>query len=209
MARYTEARCKLCRREGMKLFLKGERCGTAKCAFERRSYAPGEHGKDSMRRPTGYAIHLREKQKVRRIYGIMERQFRKYFDKAARLKGVTGENLLSLLERRLDNVVFRLGLAPSRSAARQLILHGHFLVNDRLVNVSSFSVRAGDAVRVKDKSRENVIIKDSADKTKSRPVASWLELDRAALAGKVISLPARDAIGLPINEQLIVELYSK
>jgi small subunit ribosomal protein S4 len=209
MARYTDARCKLCRREGMKLFLKGERCGTAKCAFERRSYAPGEHGKDSMRRPTGYAIHLREKQKVRRIYGIMERQFRKYFDKAARLKGVTGENLLSLLERRLDNVVFRLGLAPSRSAARQLILHGHFLVNDRMVNVPSFSLRAGDAVRVKDKSRENVIIKDSADKTKSRPVASWLEMDRAALAGKVISLPARDAIGLPINEQLIVELYSK
>lgn len=209
MARYKDARCKLCRREGMKLFLKGERCGTAKCAFERRSYAPGEHGKDSMRRPTGYAIHLREKQKVRRIYGIMERQFRKYFDKAARLKGVTGENLLSLLERRLDNVVFRLGLAPSRSAARQLILHGHFLVNDRMVNVPSFSMRAGDAVRVKDKSRENVIIKDSADKTKSRPIASWLELDRAALAGKVISLPARDAIGLPINEQLIVELYSK
>jgi small subunit ribosomal protein S4 len=209
MARYKDARCKLCRREGMKLFLKGERCGTAKCAFERRSYAPGEHGKDSMRRPTGYAIHLREKQKVRRIYGIMERQFRKYFDKAARLKGVTGENLLSLLERRLDNVVFRLGLAPSRSAARQLILHGHFLVNDRMVNVPSYSLRAGDAVRVKDKSRENVIIKASADKTKSRPIATWLELDRAALAGKVISLPARDAIGLPINEQLIVELYSK
>ncbi len=209
MARYKDARCKLCRREGMKLFLKGERCGTAKCAFERRSYAPGEHGKDSMRRPTGYAIHLREKQKVRRIYGIMERQFRKYFDKAARIKGVTGENLLSLLERRLDNVVFRLGLAPSRSAARQLILHGHFLVNDRAVNVPSFSLRAGDAVRVRDRSRENVIIKDAADKTKSRPIAAWLELDRAALAGKVVSLPTRDAIGLPINEQLIVELYSK
>lgn len=209
MARYKDARCKLCRREGMKLFLKGERCGTAKCAFERRSYAPGEHGKDSGRRPTGYNIHLREKQKVRRIYGIMEKQFRNYFDKAARLKGVTGENLLSLLERRLDNVVFRLGLAPSRSAARQLILHGHFMVNDHNVNVPSYSLRAGDAVKVKDKSRENVIIKDSVDKTKSRPIASWLELDRAALAGKVISLPTRDAIGLPINEQLIVELYSK
>lgn len=209
MARYKDARCKLCRREGMKLFLKGERCGTAKCAFERRSYAPGEHGKDSMRRPTGYAIHLREKQKVRRIYGIMEKQFRNYFDRASRLKGVTGENLLSLLERRLDNVVFRLGLAPSRSAARQLILHGHFQVNDHNVNVPSYSLRAGDAVKVKDKSRENVIIKDSVDKTKSRPIASWLELDRAALAGKVISLPSRDAIGLPINEQLIVELYSK
>ncbi|MDI6740521.1 MAG: 30S ribosomal protein S4 [Candidatus Edwardsbacteria bacterium] len=209
MARYKDARCKLCRREGMKLFLKGERCGTAKCAFERRGYAPGEHGRDSMRKPTGYAIHLREKQKVRRIYGILERQFRKYFEKAARLKGVTGENLLSLLERRLDNAVFRLGLAPSRSAARQLILHGHFLVNDRPVNVPSYSLRAGDAVRVKDKSRENVIIKDAADKTKSRPIASWLELDRAKLAGKVISLPTRDAIGLPVNEQLIVELYSK
>ncbi len=192
----------------MKLFLKGERCNTAKCAFERRGYPPGEHGKD-MKKQTGYSVHLREKQKVRRIYGILERQFRKYFEKAAALKGVTGENLLSLLERRLDNVVFRLGLAPSRSAARQLILHGHFLVNDRMVNVPSFSLRAGDTVRVKDKSKENVIIKDTADKTKGRPIATWLELDRAKLAGKVVSLPTRDAIGLPINEQLIVELYSK
>ena len=208
MARYKDARCKLCRREGMKLFLKGERCNTAKCAFERRGYPPGEHGKD-MKKQTGYSIHLREKQKVRRIYGILERQFRKYFEKAARLKGVTGENLLSLLERRLDNVVFRLGLAPSRSAARQLILHGHFLVNDRMVNVPSYSLRAGDAVRVKDKSKENVIIKDTADRTKGRPIATWLELDRAKLSGKVITLPTRDAIGLPINEQLIVELYSK
>jgi small subunit ribosomal protein S4 len=208
MARYKDARCKLCRREGMKLFLKGERCNTAKCAFERRGYPPGEHGKD-MKKQTGYSLHLREKQKVRRIYGILERQFRKYFEKAAALKGVTGENLLSLLERRLDNVVFRLGLAPSRSAARQLILHGHFLVNDRMVNVPSYSLRAGDAVRVKDKSKENVIIKDTADRTKGRPIATWLELDRAKLSGKVVSLPTRDAIGLPINEQLIVELYSK
>ncbi|HTY09328.1 MAG TPA: 30S ribosomal protein S4 [Candidatus Edwardsbacteria bacterium] len=208
MARYKDARCKLCRREGMKLFLKGERCNTAKCAFERRGYPPGEHGKD-MKKQTGYSIHLREKQKVRRIYGILERQFRKYFEKAAALKGVTGENLLSLLERRLDNVVFRLGLAPSRAAARQLILHGHFLVNDRMVNVPSFSLRAGDVISVKEKSKENVIIKDTADKTKGRPIATWLELDRAKLAGKVVSLPTRDAIGLPINEQLIVELYSK
>jgi small subunit ribosomal protein S4 len=208
MARYKDARCKLCRREGMKLFLKGERCNTARCAFERRGYPPGEHGKD-MKKQTGYGIHLREKQKVRRIYGILERQFRKYFEKAAALKGVTGENLLSLLERRLDNAVFRLGLAPSRSAARQLILHGHFRVNDRMVNVPSYSLRAGDVVSVKDKSKENVIIKDSADKTKGRPIASWLELDRAKMSGKVITLPTRDAIGLPINEQLIVELYSK
>ena len=208
MARYKDARCKLCRREGMKLFLKGERCNTARCAFERRGYPPGEHGKD-MKKQTGYGIHLREKQKVRRIYGILERQFRKYFEKAAAIKGVTGENLLSLLERRFDNVVFRLGLAPSRSAARQLILHGHFRINDRMVNVPSYSLRAGDLVTVKEKSKENVIIKDSADKTKGRPIASWLELDRAKLAGKVITLPTRDAIGLPINEQLIVELYSK
>jgi small subunit ribosomal protein S4 len=208
MARYKDARCKLCRREGMKLFLKGERCGTNKCSFDKRSYPPGEHGKD-MKKTTGYALHLREKQKVRRIYGILERQFRNYFVKASHMKGVTGENLLALLERRLDNVVFRLGLSPSRSGARQLINHGHFLVNDRGVNVPSFLLRPGDVVRVKDKSKENLIIKDTLDKTKGRALAAWLELDRGAFSGKVVTTPTRDAIGLQINEQLIVELYSK
>jgi small subunit ribosomal protein S4 len=209
MARYKDARCKLCRREGMKLFLKGERCNTKNCAFERRGYPPGEHGKDSMRKPTGYAIHLREKQKVRRIYGILERQFRKYFERASSMKGVTGENLLALLERRLDNIIFRLGFAPSRSAARQLVNHGHFLVNDKPVNIPSFLLRPGDVVRVKPKSKENVTIKGALEDTKGRTLAAWLEIDKEKLSGKLVNIPTRDTIGLPINEQLIVELYSK
>lgn len=209
MARYKDARCKLCRRENMKLFLKGERCNTKNCAFERRGYPPGEHGKDSMRKPTGYAIHLREKQKVRRIYGILERQFRKYFERASSMKGVTGENLLALLERRLDNIIFRLGFAPSRSAARQLVNHGHFLVNDKPVNIPSFLLRPGDVVRVKPKSKENVTIKGAMEDTKGRTIAAWLEIDKEKLSGKLVNIPTRDTIGLPINEQLIVELYSK
>jgi small subunit ribosomal protein S4 len=193
----------------MKLFLKGERCNTKNCAFERRGYPPGEHGKDSMRKPTGYAIHLREKQKVRRIYGILERQFRKYFERASSMKGVTGENLLALLERRLDNIIFRLGFAPSRSAARQLVNHGHFLVNDKPVNIPSFLLRPGDVVRVKPKSKENVTIKGAMEDTKGRTIAAWLEIDKEKLSGKLVNIPTRDTIGLPINEQLIVELYSK
>jgi small subunit ribosomal protein S4 len=209
MARYKDARCKQCRREGTKLFLKGERCNTAKCAFEKRSYPPGEHGKEGNKKPSGYAIHLREKQKVRRIYGILERQFRGYFEKASRMKGVTGENLLSLLERRLDNIVFRLGMAPSRSAARQLVGHKHFLVNDRMVNIPSFLVKPGDVIKVKDKSKENIIIKESLDKNKGRPLVSWLKYDQATMSGSLLNVPTRDTIGLPINEQLIIELYSK
>lgn len=209
MARYKDARCKQCRREGMKLFLKGERCSTAKCAFEKRNYPPGEHGKEINRKPSGYAVHLREKQKVRRIYGILERQFRGYFEKASRMKGVTGENLLSLLERRLDNIIFRLGMAPSRSAARQLVGHKHFLVNDQMVNIPSYLIKPGDVIKVKDKSKENVIIKESLDKNKSRQLVSWLKYDEATMSGSLLSVPTRDTIGLPINEQLIIELYSK
>ncbi len=209
MARYTDARCKLCRREGTKLFLKGERCNSAKCAFEKRSYPPGERGKEINRKPSGYAIHLREKQKVRRIYGILERQFRGYFEKASRMKGVTGENLLALLERRLDNIIFRLGIAPSRSAARQLVGHKHFLVNGQMVNIPSYLIKPGDVIKVKDKSKENVTIKESLDKNKSRQLVSWLEYDEASMSGSLLSIPTRDTIGLPINEQLIIELYSK
>lgn len=209
MARYKDSRCKRCRREGMKLFLKGERCATAKCAYERRSYPPGEHGKERMPKPTGYAIHLREKQKVRSIYGILERQFRGYFEKASRMKGVTGDNLLALLERRLDNVVYRLGFAASRSAARQLIGHRHFTVNGRVVNIPSHIMRPGDEVRVRPKSKEMVPIKDSLEKSKGSERANWLELDAGSLTGRVVSIPTRESINLPINEQLIVELYSK
>lgn len=209
MARYKDSRCKRCRREGMKLFLKGERCLTAKCAFERRAYPPGEHGKERMPKPTGYAIHLREKQKVRSIYGILERQFRGYFAKASRMKGVTGDNLLALLERRLDNVVYRLGFAPSRAAARQLIGHRHFLVNGRVVNIASYLLRPGDEVKVRPNSKEILPIKDSLEKSKGRELAGWLELDANAMAGRVVSIPTRESINLPINEQLIVELYSK
>ncbi|MBU1356193.1 MAG: 30S ribosomal protein S4 [Candidatus Edwardsbacteria bacterium] len=209
MARYTDARCKLCRREGTKLFLKGERCNSAKCAFEKRSYPPGERGKEINRKPSGYAIHLREKQKVRRIYGILERQFRGYFDKASRMKGVTGENLLSLLERRMDNVVFRMGMAPSRSAARQLVGHKHFLVNEKVVNIPSYLIKPGDVIKVKDKSKENIIIKESLDKNKSRALVSWLKYEPATMSGSLLNVPTRDTIGLPINEQLIIELYSK
>jgi small subunit ribosomal protein S4 len=209
MARYKDSRCKRCRREGMKLFLKGERCLTAKCAFERRAYPPGEHGKERMPKPTGYAVHLREKQKVRSIYGILERQFRGYFQRASRMKGVTGDNLLALLERRLDNVVYRLGFAPSRAAARQLIGHRHFLVNGRVVNIASYILRPGDEVKVRPNSKEILPIKDSLEKSKGRELAGWLELDAAAMAGRVVSIPTRESINLPINEQLIVELYSK
>ncbi len=209
MARYKDPRCKRCRREGMKLFLKGERCATAKCAFERRAYPPGEHGKERMPKPTGYAIHLREKQKVRSIYGVLERQFRGYFEKASRMKGVTGDNLLALLERRLDNVVYRLGLAPSRSAARQLIGHRHFMVNGRVVNIPSRILRPGDEIKVRPSSRELLPIKDTLEKSKGVPRPDWLELDAASLTGRVVNIPTRESINLPINEQLIVELYSK
>ena len=208
MARTTGAVCRLCRREGMKLFLKGDRCFKEKCAFERRGYAPGQHG----RRRTkiqAYGIQLREKQKVKRMYGVLERQFRNYFASASRAKGITGANLLQMLECRLDNVVYRLGFAFSRSAARQLVAHGHIRVNGKKIDIPSARVKAGAVVSLKDDSRTNEIIKMCLDTAKGRGVPAWLELDADRFQGTVKQLPNREDISLPIQEQLIVELYSK
>jgi small subunit ribosomal protein S4 len=209
MAVYHDARCRLCRREGTKLFLKGARCFTDKCAFERRGYAPGEHGKSRRVKETNYGQQLREKQKARRIYGVLERQFRHYFHKAAEAKGVTGEALLQMLERRLDNVVYRLGFAPSRSAARQLVSHGHFHVNGRSVDIPSFLVRAGDQVQVREKSKTLTVVASSLEARKGQGVPEWMDLDTEKLTGRVLNIPTRQSIPVPINEQLIVELYSK
>ena len=209
MAVYHDARCRLCRREGMKLFLKGARCLTDKCAFERRGYAPGEHGKSRRAKETNYGLQLREKQKARRIYGLLERQFRHTFTKAIEAKGVTGEVLLQMLERRLDNVVFRLGLAASRSAARQLVRHRHFAVNGKSVDIPSYQVRPGDEVQVREKSRDLTVVKHSLDSRKGQGVPDWLELHAERLSGRILHVPTRASIGVPINEQLIVELYSK
>ncbi len=208
MARYTGAVCRLCRREGLKLFLKGERCYTDKCAIERRNYPPGEHGQA---RPkfSEYSVQLREKQKLRRMYGILEGQFRRYFSMADRAKGVTGETLLQLLERRLDNTVYRIGFATSRAEARQLVRHGHFRVNGRKVNVPSFLVRAGDTVSVRDRSQKVARIQESLELAQRRGVPDWLEITPEAFAGRVKSLPARSDLTMPINEKLVVELYSK
>jgi small subunit ribosomal protein S4 len=209
MAVYHDARCRLCRREGMKLFLKGARCFTDKCAFERRGYAPGQHGKNRRAKETNYGLQLREKQKARRIYGLLERQFRNFFVKASESKGVTGEVLLQMLERRLDNVVFRLGLAPSRSAARQMVRHRHFAVNGRTVDIPSFQVRVGDEVTVREKSKDLTVIKSSLEARKGQGIPDWMELNADRLAGRVLHIPTRASIPVPINEQLIVELYSK
>jgi small subunit ribosomal protein S4 len=209
MAVYHDARCRLCRREGMKLMLKGARCLTDKCAFERRGYAPGEHGKSRRAKETNYGQQLREKQKARRIYGLLERQFRHTFAKASEAKGVTGELLLQALERRLDNVVFRLGLAPSRSAARQLVRHRHFTVNGRTVDIPSFVVKAGDEIQVREKSKELAVIKNSLESRKGQGVPDWVDLNADKLAGRILHIPSRASIPVPINEQLIVELYSK
>jgi small subunit ribosomal protein S4 len=209
MATYREAKCRLCRREGEKLFLKGSRCFTEKCAFERRGYVPGEHGKDRRSKETSYGQQLRMKQKTRRIYGILEAQFRNYFAKAERQKGVTGENLLLLLERRLDNLVFRLGFAPSRSSARQLVRHRHFTVNDRIVDVPSFSVRVGDEIRLRPASKELPLILGSMEASKGREMMSWLSFDPEKLSGRVLEYPTRANIPTKVSEQLIVELYSK
>lgn len=207
MAKYTDAKCKLCRREGTKLFLKGDRCSTEKCAIDRRSYPPGEHGRDTNPKMSGYALQLREKQKVRHIYGILERQFRGYFSKAAKKKGVTGENLLQFLEQRLDNVVFRLGFAPSRPAARQLVRHGHVLVDDTKVDIPSYVVRPGELVSITEKSRKLEVVQSSLEAHGGR-VLAWLELDREGVRGKLLKVPGRGH-PLPVQEQLIVELYSK
>ena len=208
MARYTGAVCRLCRREGLKLFLKGERCYTDKCAIERRNYPPGQHGQA---RPkfSEYSNQLREKQKLRRIYGILEGQFRRYFQMADRAKGVTGETLLQLLERRMDNMVYRMGFATSRSEARLLVRHGHFHVNGRKVDIPSFSVKAGDVVTVRESSRKAPAILHGLEEVKGRGVPEWLQFDAAAMSARIASIPTRAQINLPVQEQLIVELYSK
>ena len=208
MARYTGAVCRLCRREGLKLFLKGERCYTDKCSIERRNYPPGEHGQA---RPkfSEYAIQLREKQKLRRMYGLLEGQFRRYFDLADRGKGVTGDTLLQLLERRLDNITYRLGFATSRAEARQLVRHGHFAVNGRKVNVPSYLVRAGDLVTVRERSRQIARITESLALAQRRGVPEWLEVNADTYTGTVKALPTRADLTMPINEKLVVELYSK
>lgn len=208
MARYTGPSCRLCRREGSELFLKGERCYTDKCAIKRRSYPPGQHGQGRIK-VSDYGVQLREKQKVRRIYGILENQFRGYFESADRMKGVTGENLLFLLERRLDNVVYRLGFATSRDEARQLVRHSHFTLNGRKANIPSIQVKAGDVVQLREKSRKVVAINESLEGVVRRGIPQWLELDKDAFKGTVKAMPVREDITMPIQEQLIVELYSK
>ena len=208
MARYTGPSCKLCRRERQKLFLKGSKCHSEKCPLEKKNYVPGQHGLGRRGKYSEYGVQLREKQKVKRTYGLLESQFRAYFDKANRQKGETGKNLIKLLERRLDNVVYRLGFAPSRKAARQLVLHNHFLVNGKAVNIPSFIVNVGDEISVRDKSKTLDIIHESLRRTKDN-LYGWLSVDKANLKGKFEQLPEREQIPLNANEQLIVELYSK
>jgi len=208
LARYTGPSCRLCRREGSELFLKGERCYTDKCAIKRRSYPPGQHGQGRIK-VSDYGVQLREKQKVRRIYGILENQFRGYFEMADRMKGVTGENLLFILERRLDNVAYRLGFATSRDEARQLVRHGHFTLNGRKVNIPSIQVKAGDVLQLREKSRKVAAITESLEGVVRRGIPQWLELDKDAFKGTVKIMPVREDITMPIQEQLIVELYSK
>ena len=209
MARYTDSSCKLCRREGVKLFLKGERCYLDKCSFEKRSYAPGMHGQRQGRKPSEYALQLREKQKAKRQYGVLENQFRGYYHKAASRKGVTGELLLQTLEIRLDNVTHRLGLAPSHKAARQLVRHRHIMVNGRIVDVPSFQVTPGDTIQVRQRSRHLALIHDSIKRVGEGRQAAWLSLDKVNLIGTVLEYPDREGIPTPVEEQLIVELYSK
>ncbi|MBM4341958.1 MAG: 30S ribosomal protein S4 [Deltaproteobacteria bacterium] len=209
MARYTGPVCRLCRREGLKMFLKGERCYTDKCAVDRRHYIPGQHGQARPGKVSEFGRQLREKQKVKRIYGIQEKQFRGYYELAARKEGVTGENLLSFLERRLDNVVYRLGFATSRSEARLLVRHGHVLHNGKSVDIPSLLVKAGDEVKIVDASKDNVRVTESVESVERRGVPAWLTLDKKALIGKVATLPARADVTMPIEERLIVELYSK
>ncbi|HWE50916.1 MAG TPA: 30S ribosomal protein S4 [Bryobacteraceae bacterium] len=210
MARYRGPVCRLCRREGMKLFLKGERCHTEKCAIERRNFVPGQHGKDRKAKIVGYGLQLREKQKVRRIYGVLEAQFRNTFAKAVKMKGITGENLMSTLERRLDSVIYRMGLGASRSQGRQIVRHGHINVNGRKVNIPSFIVKPGDEISVRESSKNHPTILSSRDATAHAPSPGWMDVDRENLKGRIISTPRRDElVQIPINEQLIVELYSK
>jgi small subunit ribosomal protein S4 len=209
MARYTDSVCRLCRREGTKLFLKGERCYSEKCAVERRQYAPGQHGQARKSKFSEYGTQLREKQKVKRIYGILENQFRRYFHMASSKKGVTGEVLLQLLERRMDNMVYRMGFAASRAEARQLVLHNHFTVNGKKVTIPSYLVRAGDAITLRPRSQKNAKIIANLDSAESRGVPGWVELSKETFTAKVKAIPARNEITMPIQEQLIVELYSR
>ena len=209
MARYCESVCRLCRREGLKLFLKGDRCFGEKCAFERRGYAPGEHGQGRKKQSSDYGLQLREKQKLKRMYAILEKQFAGYFEKADRQKGITGTNLLLLLERRLDNMVFRMGFASSRTEARQLVRHNHFLVNGKRVNIPSYLVKIGDEISVKENSRTITRISEAVSTVARRGVPQWLELEKESFKGTVKMLPVREELTMPIQEQLIVELYSK
>lgn len=209
MARYCESVCRLCRREGLKLFLKGDRCFGEKCAFERRGYAPGQHGQGRKKQSSDYGLQLREKQKLKRMYAILEKQFAGYFEKADRQKGITGTNLLLLLERRLDNMVFRMGFANSRTEARQLVRHNHFLVNGKRVNIPSYLVKIGDEISVKEKSRTITRISEAVSTVARRGVPQWLELEKESFKGTVKMLPVREELTMPIQEQLIVELYSK
>ena len=209
MARYTDAVCRLCRREGMKLFLKGAKCFSDKCPIEKRNFAPGQHGKDRKAKVVGYGLQLREKQKAKRIYFTQEAQFRNYFEKAARAKGVTGERLLQQLERRLDNVVFRLGFAQSRRQARQLVRHGHVAVDNRKVNIPSYEVSAGEEISIRENSKKLTVLELAKEFASHATLPNWLEVDRDNYKARVLSLPKREDIQLPVNEQLIVELYSK
>ena len=208
MARYTKSACRLCRRENLKLFLKGERCYTEKCAIDRRNYAPGQHGQ-SRKKFSDYGVQLREKQKVKRLYGLLESQFRNTFKEADRQKGITGEVLLFLLERRLDNAVYRLGFANSRDEARQLVRHNHFSVNQSKVNIPSYLVKPGDVIEVREKSKKVVRIQEALEGVARRGIPQWLELDKDQMKGSVKSMPTREEITIPIQEKLIVELYSK
>ena len=207
MAKYTESKCRLCRREGAKLFLKGERCYSANCAFEKRPVAPGQHGM-ARKKVSEYGLQLREKQKCKRIYGVLEGPFRKYYEKADRMKGITGENMLSLLERRLDNVIYRMGIGASRSQARQLVTHGHFVVNGKKCNIASYMLKAGDVIEVKESKRDNAFFAE-VKQMKVANMPKWLEFNPETLSGKVIALPERADIDAQIKEHLIVELYSK
>ncbi|HZT39048.1 MAG TPA: 30S ribosomal protein S4 [Bryobacteraceae bacterium] len=210
MARYKGPVCRICRREGMKLFLKGERCHSEKCAIEKRNFAPGQHGKDRKPKLVGYGLQLREKQKARRYYGLLEGQFRNLFEKASKMKGITGENLLNMLERRLDNAVYRMGFGTSRAQARQVVRHGHIQVNGRKVNIPSYLVKPGDTIEVREKSKNNPTILAARDATAHAPSPNWLEVDRDGLKARVIGQPKReDLVQIQLNEQLIVELYSK
>jgi len=210
LARYRGPVCRLCRREGMKLFLKGERCHTEKCAIEKRNFVPGQHGQARKAKLVGYGLQLREKQKVRRIYGVLEAQFHNTYEKAVKTKGITGELLLARLERRLDNVIFRMGLGASRAQARQIVRHGHIQVNGRRTDIPSFIVKPGDEVSVRESSKNNPTILSSRDATAHAPAPSWMDVDRENLKGRINSMPRRDElVQIPINEQLIVELYSK